>query len=187
MKTTKNWYLTILLAVGCLTGCLIFGQTFADGKSKLEARAELLKTIKAEQALVYSPKTAPKAVVTVFTDFNCGYCRKLHHDVSKLNDLGIELRVMLFPRHGVNSSSYNTMVSVWCSKDPKETLEQAMEGTQIKRRTCKNPVVDDMLIGHKLGVNGTPMLYFEDGTSHAGYLPAERLAREAIKHSNRGE
>lgn len=180
--SAKISQIRFFLIAGCI-GCLLFGQSFAESKDKAAASAALLKKVKSSQSIIYSPKTEPKAVVTVFTDLNCGYCRKLHHEIPELNDLGIELRVLAFPRHGVNSSSYNNMVSVFCSKDPKEALEKAMDGNEVKRRTCKNPVVDHMLLGHKLGVNGTPMLFFEDGTSYAGYLSASRLAREAIKRS----
>jgi thiol:disulfide interchange protein DsbC len=162
-------------------GFVAVGQCFADEEAA--DRMEILKRAQPKQMIVYRPANV-KAVVTIFTDLQCGYCKKLHREIPKLIDLGIELHYMVYPRHGIGSSSYNTMVSIWCSKDPKEAMTQAMEGEEIKKNICNShSVADQMLLGRKLGVSGTPTLFFADGTMWGGYLSAEKLAKEAIKHT----
>ncbi len=149
-----------------------------------EARVAALKKISAKEMVVYSPKEL-KAVVTVFTDPDCGYCRKLHAEISQLLDLGIELRYLAFPRQGVGSPTYTKMESVWCSKDPKEAMTNAMQGEAVSVGTCSSAkeIEAQLELGQKIGINGTPTLVFADGTLVGGYLSAEKLAKEAIKHN----
>jgi len=147
-----------------------------------KSRLELLKSLKPTDMITYKP-TAVKGVVTVFTDTDCGYCRKLHSEVSQLTDLGIEVRYLAFPRQGVDSPTYNTMVSVWCAKDPQAALSAAMDGKEVEAKTCKNTLAEQFSLGQKIGLNGTPTLLFPDGTLIGGYVPADKLAKEAIKHN----
>jgi thiol:disulfide interchange protein DsbC len=149
---------------------------------RYKARVAILKRLKSNQMIVYKPKET-KAVATVFTDMDCGYCAKLHQEFDKLLDSGIELHIMAYPRHGIGSSSYNRWVSISCAKDPKETMARAMEGGNIPSKTCHNTVAEQLMLGRKLGVTGTPTIIFEDGNLSGGYLSAEKLAREAIKHT----
>ncbi len=132
-------------------------------------------------AISYGPAN-PKATVLVFTDIDCHFCRKLHHDIPRLTELGIELRMMAYPRE-VGTKDYNTFVAVFCSPNPAEALSKAMEGEALEIKTCQNPVKEHMALGQKLGVEGTPTLIYPDGRGHIGYLPPESLARGAIKHA----
>ena len=147
-----------------------------------KSRLELLKLIKPSDMITYRPKEV-KGIVTVFTDTDCGYCRKLHGEVSKLNDLGIEVRYLAFPRQGVGSSTYENMVSVWCASDQKAALSAAMDGKEVEAKTCSNTLADQFAIGQKMGLNGTPTLLLPDGTLIGGYVPADKLAKEAMKHN----
>jgi thiol:disulfide interchange protein DsbC len=147
-----------------------------------KSRLELLKSIKTSDMVLYQPKTV-KGVVTVFTDTDCGYCRKLHSEVAQLVELGIEVRYLAFPRQGVGSPTYDQMVSVWCAKDRAKALSDAMDGKEIETKTCQNNLAEQFSIGQKMGLNGTPTLLFPDGTLVGGYVPAEKLAKEAMKHN----
>jgi thioredoxin-related protein len=133
----------------------------------------------------YSPKDPNniKGIMYVFTDLDCEYCTKLHHEIPRLNKLGVEVRVMAMPREGVGSSSYNTLVSVWCSKNPQQSFERAIEGASIRPQTCKNPVKEHFNLAKRWGISGTPTVVYEDGTIRVGYFPADQLAKEAIKRS----
>lgn len=132
--------------------------------------------------IIYAPK-APKAVVTVFTDLDCGYCRKLHGEIPQLMELGIELRYLAFPRHGIGSASYRKMGSVWCSKNRQSAMSKAMYGEAIPHQDCAHSLTAQYNLARELGISGTPTLIFADGTLWGGYLSAEKLAKEAIKHS----
>ncbi len=135
-----------------------------------------------KEAIVYRGGEV-KSIVTVFTDPDCGYCRKLHEEIPKLLDLGIEVRYLAYPRQGMGSSTYTKMESVWCSNNRKEAMDHIMSGDEIKTIHCKNTIPDQMALGQKIGINGTPTLIFADGTLYGGYLSAAALAREALKHS----
>ncbi len=118
-----------------------------------------------------------KYTVDVFTDVDCGYCRKLHSQIEDYNKEGIRIRYMFYPRAGLNSSSAEKAVSVWCSDDRKQAMTLAKQGQQIPRKVCENPVSEHYHLGQLVGVRGTPALVLEDGRLLSGYLPPKKLRR----------
>lgn len=141
-------------------------------------RRELIDAIDIEEMIVFSPEGERKSVINVFTDVDCGYCRKLHNDVPELNRRGIEVRYLAFPRAGIGSPSYDKMVSAWCSDNPAEALTSLKNGNDIKPRLClENPVAAHYQLGQKIGIAGTPAIIFTDGTLMPGYRPAADMAR----------
>jgi thiol:disulfide interchange protein DsbC len=91
------------------------------------------------------------------------------------NKQGITVRYLAFPRGGLKSSAYHTMVSVWCADDPKLAMDNAKKGLEIAPGTCENSVKEQYELGLFFGVNGTPAMVFEDGSLKPGYVPADRL------------
>ena len=145
--------------------------------SRSEMRRKLLDELDESEMLVFAPPPGRiKATVTVFTDIDCGYCRKLHQEVPELNRLGIAVRYLAYPRAGIGSESYDKAVSAWCADDPRAALTRAKAGIEIEKRTCANPVAAQYALGAEFGVNGTPAVFYEDGTLQSGYLPAEDMA-----------
>lgn len=116
-----------------------------------------------------------KYVLNVFTDATCGYCRKLHNEMDILNDLGITVRYLAFPRQGLNSKVYRDAVSIWCSDNPQEAMTQAKVGGSIASSSCENEVAEQYNFGKAIGVNGTPNIILPDGTVIPGYQPAQAL------------
>lgn len=141
-------------------------------------RKELLSTVDESEMLVFAPpEDQIKATLTVFTDVDCGYCRKLHQEVPELNRMGIAIHYLAYPRAGIGSNSYDKIVSAWCADDPQKALTLAKLGQEIEPRTCENPVARQYELGNEIGVTGTPALVYEDGTLIPGYMPADRLAK----------
>jgi thiol:disulfide interchange protein DsbC len=138
-------------------------------------RKALLDSLDESEMLVFAPEHVKKTV-TVFTDVDCTYCRKLHREVPAMNELGIAIRYLAYPRAGIGSPTYDVMVSAWCADDPKTALTKAKAGETIPAKTCPNPVAKQYQLGGEMGVNGTPALLLEDGTLLPGYLPADALA-----------
>jgi thiol:disulfide interchange protein DsbC len=130
-----------------------------------------------EQNMIIFPAKDPRHTVTVFTDVDCAYCRKLHRQINRYNDLGITVRYLLFPRSGANTPSYYKAVTVWCSKDRQDALTRAKAGEKLKPLTCKNPVRSLIELGQSMGLQGTPAIVLEDGEMVPGYVPPERLAQ----------
>ncbi|WP_196221212.1 DsbC family protein [Sansalvadorimonas verongulae] len=127
--------------------------------------------------IVFSPKGERKGVLYVFTDVDCGYCRKLHQEVPELNAKGVEVRYLAFPRGGERAPAFAKMISAWCAKDRNSAMTTLKEGGSIPPATCENPVNDQYQLGISLGVRGTPAIYLEDGRSIPGYQPAPALLK----------
>lgn len=141
------------------------------------AQSEYLKTALVDyedKMIVYGPKDA-KRHITVFTDIDCGYCRKLHQEVPALTEAGVQVRYLAFPRAGVGSESYNKYVSVWCNDDPQQALTDAKAGKSVASASCENPITDTYNLGRQTGVSGTPTIIFDDGRKAPGYLPSDEL------------
>ncbi len=143
-----------------------------------QINAEILEQFPREKMIVFPADGEMKAAITVFTDVDCGYCRKLHAEVPKLNSLGIEVRYMAFPRGGQQSPAYAVMQNVWCAQDPQEAMTLAKRGGSVPAASCTNPVKEEYELGVQLGIRGTPALFLEDGTMIPGYRPAEALAQD---------
>ena len=126
----------------------------------------------------------PKRHVTVFTDIDCGYCRRFHQEVPQLTAAGMEVRYMAFPRAGVESESYNKIVNVWCSDDQQKAMTDAKNGVKLPAASCTNPIADQYRQGVQAGINGTPTLVLDDGTMIGGYVPADELLSRVGLSSN---
>ena len=137
-------------------------------------RQELLAAVPDSQTLVFSPQD-PKYTISVFTDVDCGYCRKLHGEIKQYLDAGIEVRYLFFPRAGEGSDSYKKAVTVWCSDNRNQALTKAKKGENLPEKSCDNPVSAHMALGNQFGASGTPMIVTEKGSVLPGYVPASQL------------
>jgi thiol:disulfide interchange protein DsbC len=148
-------------------------------------RRQALEKLGVDKMIVFKPKES-KYKVTIFTDIDCGYCRKLHSEIDQYLAEGITIQYVFFPRAGKGSDSYNKAVSVWCSEDRNAALTAAKKGKDPKAQTCDNPVDEHMKLGAEFDVKGTPMIVTEKGNIYPGYLPAKQLA-EALKSEKTGK
>ncbi|MBR9869794.1 MAG: DsbC family protein [Gammaproteobacteria bacterium] len=145
-----------------------------------EARARVRQKQMAEfgddGVISYPAKGQQKAVIDVFTDIDCPYCRKLHDEVPQLNEYGITVNYYAFPRSGPNTPSFRKYESVWCAEDQRDAMDTAKGGKSVPSKTCENPVAEQYQLGGKVGVTGTPAIVLEDGNMIRGYVPARNLA-----------
>jgi thiol:disulfide interchange protein DsbC len=146
-------------------------------------RVAELNKIQKKDLIIFPAKGPTKHVVKVFTDIDCGYCRKLHTEIKQYSDLGIEIQYLWFPRAGVPSDSSRKAIAVFCAKDQRKALTDAKSGTDPGNATCPNPIESDYNMGQRMGVNGTPALLLADGTLMPGYLPAPQLLAELDKRA----
>lgn len=145
-------------------------------EGRMLARAQQIQSLDEKELVIFPAEGEKKGQITVFTDVDCGYCRKLHQEVPELNKMGISVRYMAFPRAGLGSEVYRTMASVWCSDNRQDALTRAKQGEAIQSKDCKNPIAAQYQLGQKLGVNGTPAIFLDDGRLLPGYMPAARIA-----------
>jgi len=141
-------------------------------------RVKLMATMPESQMVVFGPKEA-KYTVSVFTDVDCGYCRKLHSEIAGYNRLGIKVRYMFFPRTGPDTESWEKAEEVWCSSNRADALTRAKRGEEISGpKHCKgSPVARQYALGQEVGVRGTPAILLDNGEMLPGYLPPAMLAQ----------
>lgn len=139
-------------------------------------RGKLVKGIDESSTIIFEPEKT-KHTVSVFTDIDCGYCRKLHREMKDYTDLGIRVRYLAFPRSGVDTASYDKIVTVWCSKDKLQAMTDAKAGIKQETKTCVNPVQEHMKLAEQFAVSGTPTIVFDNGEVVPGYVPAARLLK----------
>ncbi|AYA63280.1 DsbC family protein [Alteromonas sp. RKMC-009] len=146
----------------------------ALGQVRLDAIAPF-----ADQGIEFKAENE-KHVMTVFTDYTCGYCKKLHREVDELNEAGITVRYLAWPRAGLGTENYENMVSIWCAKNPQEALTRAksIANPTFAKEDCDNTVAEQFVAGRKLGIRGTPAIIFDNGTMLPGYKPADVLIQE---------
>ncbi len=142
---------------------------------KAEKMSKSLSVLEESKMIIMGPKDGER-YITVFTDIDCGYCRKLHFEtIPKLVDAGIKIRYLMWPRAGLNTESYDKAVSAYCAEDQVKALTDAKAGKEIEKIECDNPVAQHFQIGIEGGVRGTPNIVLDNGIVIPGYVPAERI------------
>lgn len=142
---------------------------------RADLRKDLLAKAPASQRIVFAPKGEVKHHVVVFTDIDCGFCRKLHEHIAEYNERGVSIEYLMFPRAGAGSDGFRKAVASWCAKDQLATLTKAKAGEDPGNATCVNPIETQYQLGQQMGVTGTPTLVFSDGSVAPGYLTPDQL------------
>jgi thiol:disulfide interchange protein DsbC len=142
-------------------------------------RKEKLAKVPEEKMIIFPASGERRAYLYVFTDIDCGYCRKLHNEtVPDLNAAGVEVRYLAFPRAGIDSASYRKIATAWCADNPREVLTRYKKGEKIADDVCEgNPVAEEFQLARQLGITGTPGLVLADGTLLPGFQPAPELLK----------
>jgi thiol:disulfide interchange protein DsbC len=146
---------------------------------RTKARVAMIDAVPESQMLIFSPKN-PLYTITVFTDVDCQYCRKLHSEMAELNKLGVRVRYLFYPRSGPNTESWRKAEAVWCSADRNEALTRAKAGGALDlSKTCgPTPVAREYALGQSIGVRGTPAIVTESGDYINGYMAPHDLVEE---------
>jgi thiol:disulfide interchange protein DsbC len=141
-------------------------------------RSRIIETIPESEMVVFSPKD-PKYTITVFTDIDCGYCRKLHSQIAEYNRLGIRVRYLFFPRSGPDTESWHKAEAVWCSSNRNDAMTRAKNGENLPEKKCgaERIVARDYDLGQKIGVEGTPAIFLSTGELLPGYAPPTKLVQ----------
>jgi len=148
-------------------------------KDRNAARIKVIGTAVDDEAIVFTPKTVRHSV-SVFTDIDCTFCRRLHNQIEEYMNEGIEVRYYLYPRNGPTSPSWAKAEQVWCSDNRNEALTLAKLDKDFQTRDCDSSIVSTHYsMGQDVGLRGTPAIVLEDGTLFSGYLAPKQLI-EAI-------
>lgn len=144
-------------------------------EKRSKGRLDVLAKIDTANMLIYPADKERIYSITVFTDIDCGYCRRMHKSIKEYTSRGIEVKYVFYPRAGKNSPSYHKAVSVWCADDRHAAMNKAKAGQKIESRTCENPVDQHMDVANALGVTGTPTIFMQNGQRLPGYVKADQL------------
>ena len=146
-------------------------------EARSAGRKTLMASIDPAKTIEFKAKGDEKHVIYAFTDVDCPFCVKLHKEVPAMNDKGITVRYLAYPRAGVDSPSYKKMVNAWCADNKQEALTKLKNGETLPDKECTNPVADDYELGQKLGVDGTPAILTNDGIMISGFRPADQMLK----------
>lgn len=161
---------------------VILGDIFNISEGEAQSTTEKDKDIFRKNKLITSNLETidflakkEKYSLTVFTDVDCGYCRKFHNEIDQYNNLGISIKYLAFPRAGIDSESYTKMVSAWCSDQADLSITLLKDNKSIPSNSCENSVAEQFELGRTLGITGTPALITQSGKLLPGYVPAQEL------------
>lgn len=162
-----------------------YGELYAVEESSLQnttkseinlKRKSILDQVLSQKDFITFRASNEQHVVTVFTDVDCGYCRKFHSEIDDFNNQGITINYVAFPRSGLDSESYNKIVGAWCSNDPHQAITDLKNGLDPELLLCQDhPVEKHYMLGQKIGITGTPAIIASSGELLPGYLPPLEL------------
>ena len=141
-----------------------------------QGRLDLLSRISDADAIVFTPQGPIKHTLTVFTDIDCQYCRRMHQEMAEMNRLGIQVRYLMYPRNGPDTDSWHKAEAVWCSANRRDALTRAKKGEVIKAPACKAPIAKQYALGREMGIRGTPAIITDKGEYVDHYVPAAELS-----------
>ena len=153
-------------------------KTNVSENAKTDIRLAAISQLDEKDMLIYKPEKT-SATITVVTDIDCPYCRRLHSEVPQYLENGIQVRYIFMPLKG--SSDMKKTISVWCSDDPQTALDIAKSGGDVDEKSCDNPIEEHLKLARTLGVRGTPAILLEDGSLLPGYVPFAKLVAEIKK------
>lgn len=109
--------------------------------------------------------------IAIFEDPLCGYCKKFEADVNSLNN--ITAYVFLYPI--LAQDSFVKSKAIWCARDNGAAWQDWMLRDKAPPspapESCKTPLDQNVALGQKLRINGTPVTFFVDGERIVGALP----------------
>ena len=119
--------------------------------------------------------------LAVFYEIDCAYCKSLEkYELSRIDD--VTIYNFLFVNEGKNSQSWKKAESIWCSDDINKAWNNFITKDYLvnSMKTCDAPLDKNKALALKLGIRGTPTLYFLNGTKAAGLLTAKDIEQRFL-------
>jgi len=146
--------------------------------AKSGIRLASMNKLNEKDMLVYTPRQVDHTI-TVVTDIDCPYCRRLHSEMDQYMAGNVKVRYIFMPLKG--PADFDKTVSVWCSKDKNKALDSAKRGENLESLSCDNPIKQHLAIAREIGIRGTPAIILESGELLPGYVEASELIKEISK------
>jgi thiol:disulfide interchange protein DsbC len=138
-----------------------------------QGRLAAVSLVGMQDAAIKTVRGNGKRVLYTFEDPNCGYCRQLHKELAKLDD--VTVYTLLTPI--LSPDSVEKSRAVWCAPDRSKAWHQLMgEGVMPdSAKTCDTPIEKNLQTMKRLGFRGTPAIYLANGQNFGGFVPAARI------------
>lgn len=160
---------------------LLYGEMVDLGTRSSDTRAavigrrmDLIKAAAAQGAIRYAGPSVTKTAY-VFVDPSSEFSRLLHRDLAQLNEAGLAIEYLAFPREGSAGTGFRQLARIWCADDRSAALDGAMLGRDLVGKECTDTVASHLALGRRLGVDGTPVFVTDDGRQFPGYPSAAKL------------
>ena len=150
------------------------GQNITELKER-QYRQKRISSLNDAMTLSFPASTPSRSSVTLFTDIDCGYCRRFHAQIEKYTRQGIDVNYVMLPRAGRNSSSFVKTVSVLCSDNPRKNMTLAMKNQFTGTYNCSHSLVQQMQLAEELGIDSTPTMVLPGGEKAIGLIPPTNL------------
>lgn len=145
-------------------------------ESMAAGRLELMQESSDAGSIIFGPDDAAHTV-TVFTDIDCTFCRKLHREIAAYNEEGIAVRYLLYPRSGPNTRSWEKAEEVWCADNRRAAMTDAKNDKALPAANCDaTAIAKQFEVGMSVGLSGTPAIIMPNGDLISGYVSAKDLA-----------
>ena len=148
-----------------------------NGPIDLSNRPLLPKLEALKDEMIIFPAKNEKYAITVFFDSSCHYCQLLHKDIGALNERGITVRYLAFPRSGTGSKIARQMETVFSAPENRAKLLEDLESGKDIAETRADKVKKHYQLGHQLGVQGTPAIITPKGALIPGYYKPDDLLK----------
>lgn len=110
--------------------------------------------------------------MALFEDPNCGYCKQLRRSMEGIDDLTVY--TFLLPI--LSADSTEKVKNVWCANDQSTVWDDWMlRGVEPPEADCEAPIDDFVKLAQSLGIEGTPAIFFTDGSRVPGAISKEAL------------
>jgi thiol:disulfide interchange protein DsbC len=144
-------------------------------QKKFSSSQEMLKKINPESLISFTPELI-KYKIYVFTDVDCGFCRKFHNQIGAYLNEGIQINYLAFPRSGVESETYKKMTTAWCSDDRQKVLTGLKNDEVFDQIDCvDNPIKEHYQLAKSIDIQGTPTIISSTGLTIPGFIEAKEI------------
>lgn len=155
-----------------------------NGPIDLSNRPLLPKLEALKDEMILFPAKNEKYAITVFFDTSCHYCQLLHKDIGALNERGITVRYLAFPRSGPGSKIARQMETVFTAKENRAQMLADLENGKDIPETRADKVKKHYQLGHQFGVQGTPAIITPKGALIPGYYKPDDLLKMLQKETS---
>jgi thiol:disulfide interchange protein DsbC len=139
-------------------------------------------TLPLERAIV-TVKGSGARKLAVFSDPDCPYCKQLERELDGVGD--VTIYTFLFPLTSIHPDAERKARLVWCAPDRARAWSELMLlGREPENvATCSSPIAENLRLGEKLSIEGTPGIVFASGRLVPGVIGREQIERYLAERS----